>query len=297
MKFEYSKNPEVIKRINKLKNAKKIYYIIAVVVVLICINLAIGLDIFGNMIPFIAIISFLFFLISTWIYNLYIVKNIQDSFERELNPELLLNINIYLLKQKPTKKQSYYYLSNIALAYIYNGEFDNAKKVLDELEKKDLDKICAALLTQKKIQLAFYKKDYKTVIKLQEKLLEESKFLNKKLKCEILFNMEMLIAMIDKDKEKLNMICKTLEKSNKNIDRADYLYIKSLFFEEKDNKYKKMLDFEGGNLFYDREELEKQDITTKNNIKPNKYKQLKIMYMILFVVIIIYIITFAINIL
>ena len=62
-------------------------------------------------------------------------------------------------------------------------------------------------------------------------------------------------------------------------DTISFIYfialIASLFFEESDNKYQKMLAFEGGNLFIAREEFEDQNITTKNNIKPEKHKFLK----------------------
>ena len=78
-----------------------------------------------------------------------------------------------------------------------------------------------------------------------------------------------------KDKKKLKLICEGLEKTEVNINKVYSIYIKSLFFEEKDNKYQKMLAFEGGNLFFAREELEDQNITTKNNMKPNKHKLYK----------------------
>ena len=38
---------------------------------------------------------------------------------------------------------------------------------------------------------------------------------------------------------------------------------------------KKKLAFEGGDIFYAREELEDQSITTKNNMKPIKHKGFK----------------------
>ena len=73
--------------------------------------------------------------------------------------------------------------------------------------------------------------------------------------------------MINKDKKKLKLITESLDKSDVNINRVHSIYIKSLFFEESDNKYQKMLAFEGGNLFIAREEFEDQNITTKNKVQ------------------------------
>lgn len=281
MHFEYSKNPIIQKRVNILKRARFTFLAIIFLLLLNYLLFAINSNNLSILIIVSVICILLSFLISG-IYSFYISTITKESLERELNPELLLNLSIWSSKVKLVNKRNYYYaLNNIALAYIHDGKYDEAKEVLEYLEKQKLDKLSKSLVILKKIEILFYENKYDEIKGLKDDLLFEIDGLNLSLKNKIIFELEMYIAMVKKDKDKLKNICNTLEKSKSNLDHVYSIYIKSLFFEEEDNKYQKMLAFEGGNLFIARKEFTDQDITTKNNIKPNEHTVIKVYEIVL----------------
>lgn len=275
MNFEYSKNPEILKRVKELKKTR---YIFLAIIILSLINyLIFALNTNLSSLLIISIVYLILISLIASMHSYFIATIIKESLEEELNPELFLNLSIWLSKIKLTKKKNYYNaLTNIASAYIQDGKYDEARDVLDYLEKQKIDKMSKSLYLLRRIELLFYKKRYKEIKDLKDDLLYEMDTLNRNLKASIIFRLEMYTAMIDKDKKKLKLICDNLESTDININKVYSLYIKSIFFEEADNKYQKMLAFEGGNLFIAREEYEDQNITTKNNLKPTKHKFIKI---------------------
>lgn len=285
MEFEFSNNKVHIERIKKLKNLRLIYRIIEFLLLIMVINFSLVTDF--EFIPVLLVVLIISILVGI-MYYFYIVHacNVtQESLFHELNPKLNIDYNIYLLNTiyKGTKPRKYV-LSDIATGYLYDGDFEKCKEILDYLEKGKMDKLVKITVLEKKMMLNYFENKYKEALKVKEELLKELENANKKIKDQILFNIEMYTALIEKDKDKLTTILKTLKKSERNIDKVDYLYIKSQFFEEEDNKYQKKLAFEGGDIFYAREELEDQSITTKNNIKPNKHKGFKNISIILLII-------------
>ena len=122
------------------------------------------------------------------------------------------------------------------------------------------------------MDICYFKRKYKKALEIKSQLLTKLDSCNLKIKDQILAEVETKTALIEENKDKLSIILKNLRRSKINLDKVDYLYIKSQFFEEEDNKYQKKLAFEGGDIFYAREELEDQSISTKNNMKPIKHK-------------------------
>lgn len=273
MNFEISDNKVHIQRINNLKKLRLIYRVIEFLLLIIVINFSLVTDF--EFIPVLMLVLTISILtgVMYYFYIVFACNVTQESLFHELNPKLNIDYNIYLLntiyKGTRTKK---YVLSDIATGYLYDGNFEKCKEILDYLEKGKMDKIVKITILEKRMMLNYFEKNYKAALSIKEELLKELENVSKKIKDQILFNIEMYTALIKKDKDKLTTILKTLKTSEKNIDKVDYLYIKSQFFEEEDNKYQKKLAFEGGDIFYAREELEDQSITTKNNIKPKKHK-------------------------
>lgn len=276
MNFELSKDKNIVKRINELRLYRAIFLITELLFVVSIYVWCFSLSETYQQIICLLIQLVLVYIVSSSYHKFALAKN-RESILKELNPELFLNINIWeykliLFKSKSIKDSA---LINIASAYTYDGNFDEAEKVLDYLEKSNLKKQLKALYLLRKLEWLFFKKKYKEVKEIKDDILCELEQLPNEYKMSILSNVDMYISMIDKDKKKLKLICEGLEKTEVNINKVYSIYIKSLFFEEKDNKYQKMLAFEGGNLFFAREELEDQNITTKNNMKPNKHKLYK----------------------
>ena len=276
MDFKLTKDKKILKRINELKLYRTIFLITELLIIISIYIWSFSLTKTYQQIICMLLHCILAFVVSSKYNNFILAKN-RESILKELNPELFLNINIWesnllLFKSKSRKDSA---LINIAAAYTYDGNFDEAEKVLDYLEKSNLKKQLKALYLLRKIEWLFYQKRYKEVKEIKDDILCELEQLPNEYKMSILSNLDMYISMIDKDKKKLKLICEGLEKTEVNINKVYSIYIKSLFFEEKDNKYQKMLAFEGGNLFFAREELEDQNITTKNNMKPNKHKLYK----------------------
>ncbi|MBQ7104917.1 MAG: hypothetical protein IJN90_03590 [Bacilli bacterium] len=279
MNFKYSKDEKILKRINELNNFRKIYLSI---MILIIINSGFAGFVYNK--DFFSMLSFLIVLIflNAFVYFITITNVVRESIEKELKPKLFINIGIWFTKHDFKKGQNHYSaLLDLSLGYILDGKFEEAEKILSYLEKQPLKKYNKQFFLFRKIELYFYKKDYNKIKKLEKELKYELKKVPKLQRKEMIDELEMIDGIISKDTNKLKQVCKRLGESNKNIDRAHYLYIKSLFFEEADNKYQKMLAFEGGNLFFAKEEYEDQNITTKNNMKPNKHKWPKIIQIIM----------------
>ena len=285
MKFEISNNRVHIERIKKLKNLRLIYRVIEFLLLIITVNFSLVTEFEFSLVVIVVLITSILVGIMYYFYIVYACNVTQESLFNELNPKLNIDYNIYLLNTiyKGTKSKKYV-LSDIATGYLYDGNFKNCKEILDYLEKGKMDKLVKITVLEKKMMLNYFENKYKEALKVKEELLKELENANKKIKDQILFNIEMYTALIEKDKDKLKTILKTLKKSERNIDKVDYLYIKSQFFEEEDNKYQKKLAFEGGDIFYAREELEDQYITTKNNIKPKKHKGFKNISIILLII-------------
>lgn len=271
MTFEYSKNNiNKIKRIKKLKN---IYQLIGIFTLIMIINFSLisSFELF----PLILIVILISFLVGFLIYCyiLFVCNITQEALNHELNPKLFIDYNVFLLKEiyKKTKYQKYV-LSDIATGYLYDGNFDKCREILNYIENEKNDKIIKITILEKRMIMFYFEKDKNEFLKSKELLLTELDDFKHKLKDQILFNIEMYTALIEEDKKKLINILKVLKNSDKNLDKVDYLYIKSQLFEEEDNKYQKKLAFEGGDIFYAKEELEDQSISTKNNIKQKKHK-------------------------
>lgn len=275
MKFEYSKDPKIVERIKKIKNIKLIYNLIEVFFLLTIINFSLVSSFDFITLLVLAVITAILCGVMNYICNNFIANIITETLVRELNPKLFIDCNIYLYN-KSNKKLRNYILCDIATGYLYDGNFDKCEEILVSLEEQKIDKTIKIIILQQKMVMYYFKRKYKKALELKQQLLSELENYEEKIKDQILFNMEMYSALIEEDKDKLSVILKILKKSSKNLDKVDYLYIKSQFFEEEDNKYQKKLAFEGGDIFYAREELEDQSITTKNNIKPNKYKGFKV---------------------
>ena len=273
MEFVISNNKVHQAKIKKMKNIRLIYHIIEILLLIMVINFSVLTNFqFLPMLSIVLIISILAGLMH-YFYILFVCKVNYESLHHELNPKLNIDYNIFLLNTiyKKTKINKYI-LSDIAGGYLYDGNLQKAKEILDYLEKQKIDKIVKITILEKRMIINYFEKNYKEALNNRDDLLIELENINNKIKDQVLFNIEMYTALIEKDKDKLNTILKTLKQSDKNIDKVDYLYIKSQLFEEKDNKYQKKLAFEGGDIFYAREELVDQSITTQNNIKPKKHK-------------------------
>ena len=267
MKFKLSKDKYIVKRINELRLYRTIFILTLVLIVL---------NIYKS--NWINIIGYIILtLVITYFYNRFILSRNKESILKELNPELFLNINIWESKLILFKSKNRYNsaLINIASAYTYDGKYEEAGEVFEYLKNRKLSKNLKAVYLLRKAEWLFYTKKYDEVKAIKDDILCETESLSNEYKLSIISNLDMYISMINKDKKKLKLITESLDKSDININRVHSIYIKSLFFEESDNKYQKMLAFEGGNLFIAREEFEDQNITTKNNIKPEKHKFLK----------------------
>lgn len=280
MELEYSKDENILKRIDNLNKFRKMYLAI---IVLIIINSGLAGYTYNKNTNFILIFLSILIFLNVFVYFLTILKVLKESIEKELKPKLFVNICIWLSKHDYKRGQNYYStLLDLTLGYILDGKFEEAEKVLNYLEKMNLKKYNKQFFLFRKIELYFYKKEYSKIKKIEKELKYELKKVPKQQRKEILDELEMIDGMVSKDITKLKQVCKRLEKSDKRIDRVYYLYIKSLFFEEDDNKYQKKLAFEGGNIFFAKEEYEDQNISTKNNMKPNKHKISKILQIIMF---------------
>ena len=161
----------------------------------------------------------------------YLLGTIYDGMFIKAIEKNLGNID-NLLKEGKIKE-----ITNYLIEQIYkNGGAYTSIEIINNLCNSE---ICVDPIVN------YFENKYKEALKVKEELLKELENANKKIKDQILFNIEMYTALIEKDKDKLTTILKTLKKSEKNIDKVDYLYIKSQFFEEEDNKYQKKRAFEG----------------------------------------------------
>ena len=287
MKFKLTKDKKILNRIKELRLYRNIFLVTELLIIVniyvCCFNLT---KTYQQVICL--LLHCVLSLVVSFMYNNFVLSKNRESILKELNPELFLNINIW--ESNLMIKTKYKYdsvLINIASAYTYDGKFEEAEKVLDYLEKANLKKRLKILYLLRKVEWLFFQKRYKEVKELKDDILCELEELPNEYKMSVLSNLDMYMSMIDKDKKKLKLICEGLEKTGVNINKIYSIYIKSLFFEEKDNKYQKMLAFEGGNLFFAREELEDQNITTKNNIKPEKHKGYKKFSIIILITVII----------
>lgn len=285
MELEISKNQTNLEKIKQLNRLRLVYRIIELLFAIIAINFFIVTNF--ETIPVLVVTLFLLILIiiTNYIYIIYATNITIESLFHELNPKLYIDYSIYLLNKifKGTKIKKYI-LSDIATGYLCDGNFEKCKEILNYLEKTKLDKLTKITVLEKRMMLNYFEKNYKESLKIKEELLEELENFNNKKKDQVLFNIDMYTSLIEGNKDKLITILKTLKQSKKNIDKVDYLYIKSQFFEEEDNKYQKKLAFEGGDIFYAREELDDQSITTKNNIKPAKHKPFKVVSILILII-------------
>ena len=273
MELEYSNDKKSQDRIKKLKKLKLTYKLIELFIFLTAFNFSLAREF-----DLITIIVFALVIAGSagmleFICNTFVVNNIKEILIHELNPKLFIDCNIYWYNlNKKNKTLCNYTLCDIATGYLYDGNFDKCEEIIAYLEEQKLDLILQIVILQQKMDIYYFKRKYKKALEIKSQLLTKLDSCNLKIKDQILAEVETKTALIEENKDKLSIILKNLRRSKINLDKVDYLYIKSQFFEEEDNKYQKKLAFEGGDIFYAREELEDQSISTKNNMKPIKHK-------------------------
>ena len=244
--IDYEENKIAKKILRRYKFEKWIYYTIFLLITITCILWAINIHGTSNLLLCL-VIYIIFSSFFATRYRQHSEKLIKEALNTSICPEGFLNINIYNAKKMLLNKSAYNYtLNKIATGYIQLGEFEKAKGIIKDVEKIKNNIIIKGEIIKNKIDIAFFTENKKEFKEQCEKMRNIIKFLPKKSRKEITFNMTINKIMVKYYKGVV------LEKNNKNCEneykfvaeKGNNLYIakqarEKLKIEPKDNPYKK----------------------------------------------------------
>ena len=194
----------------------------------------------------------------TKIHEEYIRGTVKELMEKtdNLKGEMILIIE----KNNKDNEEELNSLNNLTLEEHYNF-----------YEKRGLNK---KEIIKNKIDIAFFTENKKEFKEQCEKMRNIIKFLPKKSRKEITFNMTIKEAIIDKDVKKVNELSQQLEKRKNLLDKIMVQYYKGVVLEKNnkncENEYKFVAE-KGNNLYIAKQAREKLKIEPKDN--PYKKKR------------------------
>ena len=272
--IDYEENKIAKKILRRYKFEKWIYYTIFLLLTITCILWAI--NIYGTSNLLLCLVIYIIF--SSFFatrYRQHSEKLIKEALNTSICPEGFLNINIYNAKKMLVNKSAYNYtLNKIATGYIQLGEFEKAKGIIKDVEKIKNNIIIKGEIIKNKIDIAFFTENKKEFKEQCEKMRNIIKFLPKKSRKEITFNMTIKEAIMDKDVKKVNELSQQLEKRKNLLDKIMVQYYKGVVLEKNNKNYKNEYKFvaeKGNNLYIAKQAREKLKIEPKDN--PYKKKR------------------------
>lgn len=272
--IDYEENKISKKILRRYKFEKWIYYTIFLLLTITCILWAINIHGTSNLLLCL-VIYIIFSSFFATRYRQHSEKLIKEALNTSICPEGFLNINIYNAKKMLVNKSAYNYtLNKIATGYIQLGEFEKAKGIIKDVEKIKNNIIIKGEIIKNKIDIAFFTENKKEFKEQCEKMRNIIKFLPKKSRKEITFNMTIKEAIMDKDVKKVNELSQQLEKRKNLLDKIMVQYYKGVVLEKNNKNYKNEYKFvaeKGNNLYIAKQAREKLKIEPKDN--PYKKKR------------------------
>ena len=272
--IDYEENKIAKKILRRYKFEKWIYYTIFLLITITCILWAINIHGTSNLLLCL-VIYIIFSSFFATRYRQHSEKLIKEALNTSICPEGFLNINIYNAKKMLLNKSAYNYtLNKIATGYIQLREFEKTKGIIKDVEKIKNNIIIKGEIIKNKIDIAFFTENKKEFKEQCEKMRNIIKFLPKKSRKEITFNMTIKEAIIDKDVKKVNELSQQLEKRKNLLDKIMVQYYKGVVLEKNnkncENEYKFVAE-KGNNLYIAKQAREKLKIEPKDN--PYKKKR------------------------
>lgn len=212
----------------------------------------------------------------------YFNKIMSEAMNKTICPEAFFNLNLYNAKKIICTERLYNYsLNNMAYAYIQIGNLDKAEDIIKYLDTRKKDLILQSEIIKNKIDIAFLKNDIKKFKEESENLKKVTAFIPKRYKKEILLNINLKQAVIEKDIEEVNNKCDVLEKKKHLFNKLYASYYKGLVLENNKKQgyeeYYRFIVENGNNLVIANKAREKLKI---NDVKNNYKRKLHIVYKI-----------------
>lgn len=264
--IQYSENAIAKKILRKYKIERWIYYTIFLLLTIIYLLWIVNVPNINNLILY-SVIYMIFSIALGGRYASYAKKRLEEAIKINICPEGYFNINLYNAKKLIISNKFYNYtLNNIAKAYIQLGKFEEAKEIVNYVDKRKNNILTKVKIMENKMDIAFFTNNIKEFKEQSEKINNILKFIPKKEKKEILLNISLKKAVIAKDIEEVKELSERLEKKKNNFDKVISSYYRGVVL-EKDNKSRereyKFVAENGNNTYVAKIAREKVNIENK----------------------------------
>lgn len=283
----------------KLKSIKRINFIYLISFILITIiYIVLMFDVKKGKIAPIIVFSVIYIgiaLLLRIIRRRHVNRFMQETLSQEICLDGFINLNIYKAKkvEKRIKNSNFnriynYSLINIIDAYLRKGEFDQANKIIEFLEKRELDNLAKIFLIKNKAAIAYYANNIESFNEQYEKIKQISDLIPKKKKSQILASLDLPKYMLENNKVEANKICDQLINSKILLNKVVASYYKGVILEKNNNenykKYYKYVVENGNDLYIAKIASEKINMKGKIKYKRKKHIGFKILTILLFII-------------
>lgn len=274
--MNYLDNEMAKKMLRNMKNSDIIFYLTYFFITIIYFSL-IFVRISTTTLLLFSIMYVVFVIELRILQQLYIQKTIKESINKTICPEACYNLSLYNAKKIFCKQKAYYfYLNNIAKAYILLGKTEKATKIIRQLDKNKKNIYLQGQILQNKIEIAFMKRDIKEFNRQHENLNKIFKFLPRKFRNEVRLDNKIKQAVLERNIDEVNNLCDQNNNKETRYQKVLNAYYKGTVLEKSgQSNYEECYKFvaeNGNNLIIANQIREKMKITDFNYIyKTNKH--------------------------